>query len=199
MYYNRFLFLYVPDVSGSNSSGSCDIRFLDNTEQLMEPIESRKFARFNLQYTEMEEKPSTTQPWEPRFSGHQSLREREISFVARDQTVNCGFIKGPEGTPSTGFDLAEDDINYISKCHIAVISCIFGNSDHLRTPTGRSVRILLNFNCEFSRFLKYLAYSFHALIMVFWLNCFISLFSPQVTSPFLLFVHSTQVILLAFT
>lgn len=115
------------------------MKFLNSTAQLVEPLESRKFARFTLQYTEVEEKPNGQGQWDPRFAGHQSLEERENSFFAHDQKINCGFVKGPEGSPSTGFDLAEDDVNYISKCHIAVISCIFGNSDRLRMPTGKTV------------------------------------------------------------
>ncbi|XP_039010111.1 uncharacterized protein LOC120138774 isoform X1 [Hibiscus syriacus] len=118
-------------------SGSCEIKLINSTH-LVEPVESRKFARFSLQYTQVEEKPDGEQ-WIPRFAGHQSLQEREESFLARDQKINCGFVKGPQGYPSTGFDLAEDDVNYISRCHIAVISCIFGNSDRLRTPAGKMV------------------------------------------------------------
>lgn len=85
------------------------------------------------------ENPVGQEQWEPRFAGHQSLQERENSFVARDQKINCGFVKGSKGSSSTGFDLAEDDKNYISRCHIAVISCIFGNSDRLRMPSGKTV------------------------------------------------------------
>ncbi|XWS24832.1 hypothetical protein CRYUN_Cryun27aG0018800 [Craigia yunnanensis] len=118
-------------------SGSCEMKLINSTH-LVEPLESRKFARFSLQYTQMEEKAEGEQ-WIPRFAGHQSLQEREESFLAHDQKINCGFVKGPQGYPSTGFDLAEDDVNYISRCHIAVISCIFGNSDRLRTPAGRKV------------------------------------------------------------
>ena len=116
------------------------MKFLNSTAQLIEPLESRKFARFSLQYTEVEDKPEGQDQWEPRFAGHQNLQERENSFLAQDQKINCGFVKGPKGSPSTGFDLAEDDANYISRCHIAVISCIFGNSDRLRTPYGKTVR-----------------------------------------------------------
>ncbi|GMJ02179.1 hypothetical protein like AT4G09630 [Hibiscus trionum] len=119
-------------------SGSCEMKLINSTH-LVEPVESRKFARFSLQYTQMEEKPEGEEQWIPRFAGHQSLQEREESFLARDQKINCGFVKGPQGYPSTGFDLAEDDVNYISRCHIAVISCIFGNSDRLRTPAGKMV------------------------------------------------------------
>lgn len=119
------------------------MKLLNSTSQLVEPLESRKFSRFNLQYTEIEEKPLGEEQWVPRFAGHQSLEERESSFLARDQKINCGFVKGPEGSESTGFDLTEDDASYISRCHIAVISCIFGNSDHLRTPATKTVIGLL--------------------------------------------------------
>ncbi|KAK7357103.1 hypothetical protein VNO80_16386 [Phaseolus coccineus] len=120
-------------------SGSCEMKLLNSTSQLVEPLESRKFARFNLHYTEMEEKPLGEEQWVPRFAGHQSLEERESSFLARDQKIKCGFVKGPEGSQSTGFDLTEDDASYISRCHIAVISCIFGNSDRLRIPATKTV------------------------------------------------------------
>ncbi|XP_019184488.1 PREDICTED: uncharacterized protein LOC109179441 [Ipomoea nil] len=117
----------------------CEMKLLNSTELLVEPLESRKFARFSLQYTEREHKPVEGENWEPRFAGHQSLEEREESFLAQDQKINCGFVKGPEGAPSTGFDLADDDAKYISTCHIAVVSCIFGNSDRLRMPVGKLV------------------------------------------------------------
>lgn len=123
------------------------MKFLDASALIVEPIESRKFARFSLQYTEREEKPSEDEKWEPRFAGHQSLEEREESFIAHDQKINCGFVKGPKGSSSTGFDLAEDDAKYISSCHIAVMSCIFGNSDRLRSPIGKAVRFYGPFFC----------------------------------------------------
>lgn len=115
------------------------MKVLNASALLVEPLESRKFSRFSLQYTKTEEKPFDDANWEPRFSGHQSLEEREASFLARNQKINCGFVRGPEGTPSTGFDLAEDDAKYISSCHIAVASCIFGNSDRLRIPVDKMV------------------------------------------------------------
>lgn len=125
--------------------GPCEMKLLNSTELLVEPLESRKFARFSLQYTEREHKPIEGENWEPRFAGHQSLEEREESFLAHDQKINCGFVKGPEVAPSTGFDLADDDAKYISSCHIAVVSCIFGNSDRLRMPVGKLVPIKLLF------------------------------------------------------
>ncbi|XP_061366600.1 uncharacterized protein LOC133309793 [Gastrolobium bilobum] len=133
-------------------SGSCEMKLLNSTSLLVEPLESRKFARFNLQYTEIEERPQGGEQWVPRFAGHQSLEERENSFFARDQKIKCGFVKGPEGSPSTGFDMAEDDVSYISRCHIAVISCIFGNSDRLRTPATKTVTRLSRKNVCFVMF-----------------------------------------------
>lgn len=137
----------------SKRRSSCEMKILNSTTQLVEPLESRKFARFFLQYTEVEEKPDGEAEWEPRFAGHQSLQDREESFLARDQKINCGFVKAPEGYPSTGFDLAEDDANYISRCHIAVISCIFGNSDRLRIPVGKMVTRLSKKNVCFVMFM----------------------------------------------
>ncbi|XP_057736431.1 uncharacterized protein LOC130951741 isoform X1 [Arachis stenosperma] len=133
-------------------SGSCEMKLLNSTTQLVEPLESRKFARFNLHYTETEEKPEGVEEWVPRFGGHQSLEERENSFFARDQNINCGFVRGPQGYPSTGFDLAEDDASYISRCHIAVISCIFGNSDRLRVPAYKTITRLSRKNVCFVMF-----------------------------------------------
>ncbi|GAB2291188.1 hypothetical protein Dimus_025447 [Dionaea muscipula] len=135
-----------------SAASPCEMKFLNSTAQLVEPLESRKFTRFSLQYTEIEGKPAGIENWEPRFAGHQSLREREDSFVARDQIINCGFVKGPSGYPSTGFDLAEDDSRYINKCHIAVVSCIFGNSDRLRSPNGKTVSRLSRKNVCFVMF-----------------------------------------------
>ncbi|XP_057974248.1 uncharacterized protein LOC131162103 isoform X2 [Malania oleifera] len=132
---------------------SCEMKLFNSTAQLVEPLESRKFARFSLQYTEVEEKPDGPEHWEPRFAGHQSLQDREKSFLANDQKINCGFVKGPKGSSSTGFDLAEDDARYISSCHIAVSSCIFGNSDRLRSPTGKAVTRLSRKNVCFVMFM----------------------------------------------
>jgi len=63
------------------------MKFLNSTAHLVEPLESRKFARFTLQYTDVEEKPNGQEQWEPRFAGHQSLEERENSFLAHDQKM----------------------------------------------------------------------------------------------------------------
>ncbi|KAJ8760494.1 hypothetical protein K2173_015161 [Erythroxylum novogranatense] len=134
------------------SGSSCEMKFLNSTAQLVEPFENRKFARFSLQYIEME-KPNGQEQWKPRFAGHQSLQDREETFLVHDQKMHCGFVRGPEGSQSTGFDLAEDDLNYISRCHIAVVSCIFGNSDRLRSPTGKTVTRLSRKNVCFVMFM----------------------------------------------
>ncbi|KAL2538824.1 hypothetical protein Fot_20215 [Forsythia ovata] len=134
------------------TSGSCEMKMLNSSALLVEPLESRKFARFSLQYTETEQRPIEDETWGPKFAGHQSLKEREESFIAHDQKINCGFVKAPKGSPSTGFDLAEDDAKYISSCHIAVMSCIFGNSDRLRSPMGKTVSRLSRKNVCFVMF-----------------------------------------------
>ncbi|KAL5704202.1 hypothetical protein ACHQM5_022660 [Ranunculus cassubicifolius] len=131
----------------------CEIKFLNSTAQLVEPPESEKFSNFLLQYTDSEEIPSGQEQWIPRFSGHQSLKEREESFYARDQRINCGFVKGPIGSLSTGFDLGEEDMRYMSSCHIAVSSCIFGSSDNVRSPFGKTVTRLSRKSVCFAMFM----------------------------------------------
>ncbi|KAK1300112.1 hypothetical protein QJS10_CPB13g00672 [Acorus calamus] len=120
---------------------SCEMKFLNSTAHLVEPVENHRFTRFSLQYTEVEDKPTGVEDWVPRFAGHQSQKDREESYYARDQRINCGFIKGPKGSPSTGFDLAEDDIRFMSSCHIVITRSsrknvcfvMFMDEDTLRT------------------------------------------------------------------
>ncbi|KAM3286180.1 hypothetical protein P3S67_024979 [Capsicum chacoense] len=128
------------------------MKILNASSLLVEPLESRKFSRFSLPYTETEDQPIDDANWQPRFSGHQSLEKREESFLARNQKINRGFVGGPEGTPSTEFDLEEDDAKYIRSCHIAVVSCIFGNSDRLRIPVGKMVSRISKKNVCFVMF-----------------------------------------------
>ncbi|CAH8389120.1 unnamed protein product [Eruca vesicaria subsp. sativa] len=130
-------------------SSACEMKLLNSSQPIVEPLNTRKSARFSLQYVEDEEKPDGEEQWEPRFAGHQSLQEREDSFLAQDKKVHCGFVKAPKGSPTTGFDLTEDDTNYISRCHIAVISCIFGNSDRLRPPANKMISRLSRKNVCF--------------------------------------------------
>ncbi|OAY64735.1 hypothetical protein ACMD2_03655, partial [Ananas comosus] len=129
------------------SGSTCEMKFLQSTAQLVEPSVDKKFARFSLQYTDVENQPIGSKDWEPRFAGHQSLQEREKSYHAGDQKINCGFIEG------TGFDLSKEDREYMSKCHVVVSSCIFGNSDHLRPPTGKKITQLSKKNVCFAMFL----------------------------------------------
>lgn len=96
-------------------------------------------------YVEREEKTSQNDPSDPRFGGHQTLEERERSFYASNQTIHCGFVKGPEGFPSTGFDLDVKDKTFMSTCSVVVSSCIFGSSDFLRRPTSKLVNKFLSF------------------------------------------------------
>ncbi|KAF8112888.1 hypothetical protein N665_0059s0026 [Sinapis alba] len=130
-------------------SSACEMKLLNSSQPIVEPLNTRKSARFPLQYLESEDKPDGEEQWVPRFAGHQSLQEREDSFLAQDKKIHCGFVKAPKGSPTTGFDLTEDDTNYISRCHIAVISCIFGNSDRLRPPANKLISRLSRKNVCF--------------------------------------------------
>lgn len=117
----------------------CDIEFANYVEYILEPQGYMNFTHFALQYVEKEEKPLIKSQYELRFGGHQTLEERERSFYARNQTLHCGFVKGPDGIGSSGFDLDEKDRKYMSSCVIAVSSCIFGSSDFLRRPTSKLI------------------------------------------------------------
>ncbi|CAN1357288.1 Probable hexosyltransferase MUCI70 [Linum perenne] len=67
------------------------------------------------------------------------MMQREDSFHAKNQTIHCGFVEGPPGSPTTpGFDLDEKDKAFMSRCRVTVSSCIFGSSDFLRRPANMS-------------------------------------------------------------
>ncbi|KAA8532986.1 hypothetical protein F0562_032897 [Nyssa sinensis] len=117
----------------------CEVGLLDSVDDLVEPKDPTNFTQFLSGYIEREEKPFSNDPFEPRFGGHQTLEEREKSFYARNQTIHCGFVKGPDGYPSTGFDLDEKDKTYMNTCKFVVSSCIFGSSDFLRRPTSKLI------------------------------------------------------------
>ncbi|XP_050941843.1 probable hexosyltransferase MUCI70 isoform X3 [Cucumis melo] len=117
----------------------CDVEFAESVAYLVEPGGFMNVTQFSLEFIEHEEKESETDLYMPRFGGHQTLEEREISFYATNQKLHCGFIKGPPGYPSTGFDLDEKDVAYMKTCKVAVSSCIFGSSDFLRRPTSKQI------------------------------------------------------------
>lgn len=108
-----------------------------------------KFTQFSLEYIEKEEILPDNY-FEPRFGGHQTLPEREKSFYARNQTLHCGFVNGPPGYSSIGFDLNEKDKAYMYTCKVVVSSCIFGSSDFLRRPTRRLVNELYSLHNHLS-------------------------------------------------
>ncbi|XP_052186998.1 probable hexosyltransferase MUCI70 isoform X2 [Diospyros lotus] len=117
----------------------CEVGFLDSVNNLVEPKEYANFTEFSIGYIDREKKPFQNDQFKLRFGGHQTLEEREKSFYARNQTIHCGFVKGPEGYESTGFDLDEKDKSYMHTCSVAVSSCIFGSSDFLRRPASKLV------------------------------------------------------------
>ncbi|KAK4765222.1 hypothetical protein SAY86_026312 [Trapa natans] len=126
----------------------CEVGLLDSVDNLVEPTTFVEFAKFSLQYVDREDNSSLI----PRFAGHQTLDERELSFNARNQTLHCGFVKGPVGSFSTGFDLEEKDKNFMNQCKIAVSSCIFGSSDFLRRPTSKQISAYSKSNVCFVMF-----------------------------------------------
>ncbi|PON67070.1 hypothetical protein TorRG33x02_265980 [Trema orientale] len=116
----------------------CEVGFAKSVGYFVDPRDLRNFTQFSLGYTDREE-ASSKNIFEPRFGGHQTLEERQQSFYAKNQTLHCGFVKGPPGYPSTEFDLEEKDKAYMKTCKIVVSSCIFGNSDFLRRPASKQI------------------------------------------------------------
>ncbi|KAL3530212.1 hypothetical protein ACH5RR_009534 [Cinchona calisaya] len=117
----------------------CEVSFLDSVNYFIEPKDFANISEFSVQYVEREERSLHDNAFKPGFGGHQTLEEREKSFYARNHTIYCGFVKGPDGFQSTGFDLEEEDKRYMSSCSVAVSSCIFGSSDFLRRPTSKLI------------------------------------------------------------
>lgn len=122
----------------------CEVDFVESVDDLFEPKEFINFTEFSLNYIDREGNPSGNKVFEPRFGGHQTLVEREQTFYAKNQTLHCGFVKGPPGYPSAGYDLEENDKAYMNTCKVVVSSCIFGCSDFLRRPTSKRVSSFIN-------------------------------------------------------
>ncbi|KAK7317995.1 hypothetical protein RJT34_02681 [Clitoria ternatea] len=150
--------IVVSDV-GNTTKGKrrkhfpCEVGFRESVDDLVEPKNYMNFTSFSLEYVDHEEKKSENDLPKPRFGGHPTLEERENSFYAKNQTLHCGFVKGPPGHPSTGFDVNERDKAYMSSCKVVVSSCIFGSSDFLRRPTSRLISQYSKDNVCFVMFL----------------------------------------------
>lgn len=132
----------MPLIISLNSIPSdfpCEVGLLQSVDGLIEPKDYMNFTWVSQDYVFSEEKTSENDLFEPRFGGHATLEEREKSFYVKNQTIHCGFVKGPPGYPSTGFDLDENDKAYMFSCKVAVSSCIFGSSDYIRRPTSKLV------------------------------------------------------------
>ncbi|CAI0402071.1 unnamed protein product [Linum tenue] len=117
----------------------CPVEFAEAVDYFMEPDLVRNFTQFSLGYVNSEERPPKMNSSRSGFGGHQTMEQRENSFYASNQTLHCGFVKGPPGSPSTGFDLDDNDKAYMSKCIVVVSSCIFGSSDFLRRPASKNM------------------------------------------------------------
>ncbi|KAK6133722.1 hypothetical protein DH2020_032433 [Rehmannia glutinosa] len=117
----------------------CEVQFLDSVSYILEPEDTTKFAHFSLGYVVREERTLLNETIEARFGGHQTLKDREKAYHATNQTIHCGFVRGSDVFPSTGFDLDEKDKKYMNTCKVVVSSCIFGSSDFLRRPTSKVI------------------------------------------------------------
>ncbi|XP_020192249.2 probable hexosyltransferase MUCI70 [Aegilops tauschii subsp. strangulata] len=144
-----------PFIKGrkKKSYGPCEIEFLPSVDNLVEPADYNNFTQFLLKYILTEGHLIGNGIFEPLFAGHQSLQEREETYYAKNQSLHCGFVEGPEGYPSSGFDLDEHDRAYMATCRVVVSSCIFGGSDYLRRPTKSRIGSYSKKNVCFIMFL----------------------------------------------
>lgn len=110
----------------------CEVPVAESVNHILEPREYLDSKPFSLGFIETETSDK------PRFGGHQTLKERERSYSAINQTIHCGFVKGGLHQGS-GFDLSEKDRAYMKNCLVSVSSCIFGSSDFLRRPATKKV------------------------------------------------------------
>ncbi|KAL6190051.1 hypothetical protein ACLB2K_036452 [Fragaria x ananassa] len=131
----------------------CEIGLKESVDSFKEPREVMNFTQFSLEYIDQEERLSSSGVHEPSFGGHPTLEERERSFYAVNQTLHCGFVRGPAASSSTGFDVDAKDKAYMNGCKVAVSSCIFGSSDFLRRPTSRKISDYSKKNVCFVMFL----------------------------------------------
>ncbi|KAG7563367.1 hypothetical protein ISN44_As10g001770 [Arabidopsis suecica] len=112
----------------------CEVPLAESVDRILDPQDYLNFTRFSLGFVETERYDK------PRFGGHQTLKERERSYSAINQTIHCGFVKGANGFhQGTGFDLSEKDRAYMKNCVVSVSSCIFGSSDFLRRPATKKI------------------------------------------------------------
>ncbi|KAL6543695.1 hypothetical protein OROGR_010192 [Orobanche gracilis] len=117
----------------------CEVPFLDSVNYILEPEDNSNFTYFSSKYVERDERTLLNETIDAQFGGHQTLKDREKSYHATNQTIHCGFLSGSHVTSSTGFDLDEKDRTYMSACKVVVSSCIFGSSDFLRRPNSKVV------------------------------------------------------------
>ncbi|KAK3038168.1 hypothetical protein RJ639_029622 [Escallonia herrerae] len=69
-----------------------------------------------------------------RFTGNQSLEQREQSFeVSETAEVHCGFH-----SENGGYKISDEDKNYMQTCDVVVSTCAFGGGDDLYQPIGMS-------------------------------------------------------------
>ncbi|XVE51344.1 hypothetical protein DITRI_Ditri02bG0032600 [Diplodiscus trichospermus] len=74
------------------------------------------------------------------FGGYPTLKQRDDSYDIRESMdVHCGFVKGSKPGRGTGFDIDDNDLLEMEKCHgVVVASAIFGAFDIIQQPKNIS-------------------------------------------------------------
>lgn len=94
----------------------------------------------NLTYVVEENSFSNESSGGSVFGGHPSLNQRKDYFdIKESMTVHCGFVGGKKPGQGTGFDIDDDDLLEMDKCHgVVVASAIFGKYDVMQQPKNIS-------------------------------------------------------------
>lgn len=106
----------------------------------MPALPSKSPVLKNLTYVVEENSFSNESSGGSTFGGHPSLNQRNDSFdIKESMTVHCGFVGGKRPGHGTGFDIDDDDLLEMDKCHgIVVASAIFGKYDVMQQPKNIS-------------------------------------------------------------
>ncbi|XVE88056.1 hypothetical protein DITRI_Ditri19aG0037700 [Diplodiscus trichospermus] len=137
-------FTLPPPPADKKRSGPrpCPVCYLPVEEAvaLMPKVPSFSPVVKNLTYIYEENLNKKTEFGGSDFGGYPTLKQRNDSYDIRDSmNVHCGFVKGSKPGRGTGFDIDDNDLLEMERCHgVVVASAIFGAFDIIQQPNNIS-------------------------------------------------------------
>ncbi|EOY28228.1 F3H9.11 protein isoform 1 [Theobroma cacao] len=120
----------------------CPVCYLpvEDAIALMPKVPSFSPVVKNLTYIYEENLNKETEFGGSDFGGYPTLKQRDDSYDIRESmNVHCGFVKGSKPGHGTGFDIDDNDLLEMEKCHgVVVASAIFGAFDIIQQPKNIS-------------------------------------------------------------